>query len=103
MNWNHEKVMALISCKHKEHITLKNFIDAHANTIFTTQQWNKSLKDLQTITHSKILEIGKMCKDKWNYINGSYNKILDYYKGIGHNISYQDFAMEEWDKFHLPK
>jgi len=29
-----------------------------------------------------------MCKDKWNYINGDYKKIFDYYKGIGHNISY---------------
>jgi hypothetical protein len=54
MNWNHEEVMALISCKHKEHITLKEVIDPQANTIFTTQQWNKSLKDLQAITHSKL-------------------------------------------------
>ncbi len=31
MNWNHEEVMALITCKHKEHITLKQVIDPQAN------------------------------------------------------------------------
>ncbi len=35
MNWNHEKVMAFISYKHKEHITLKEVVDPQANTILT--------------------------------------------------------------------
>jgi hypothetical protein len=35
MNWNHKEVMALISCKHKEHITLKEIVDPEANTILT--------------------------------------------------------------------
>ncbi len=63
-------MMAFISCKHKEHITLKEVVDPQPNT------------------HSKILKIGKMYKDKWNYINSDYKKIFDYYKGIGHDISY---------------
>jgi hypothetical protein len=28
-----------------------------------------------------------MCKDKWNYIKSDYEKVFDYYKGIGHDIS----------------
>jgi hypothetical protein len=31
MNWNHEELMALITCEHKEHIALKQVIDPHAN------------------------------------------------------------------------
>jgi hypothetical protein len=34
-NWGHENVMALISCKHKEHIALKQVIDPHFNMIPT--------------------------------------------------------------------
>ncbi len=50
----------------------------------TTQRWNKLSKDQQIITHAKT---PRMCKDKWNYINGNYIKIFDYHKGIGHNTS----------------
>lgn len=45
----------------------------------------------------------KMCKDKWNYINEDYKRILDYHKGTRHNASYWDLIIEECDRFHLPK
>jgi hypothetical protein len=38
--------MALISCKHYEHIALKQVIDPQTNMIFVTQWWNKLSKDL---------------------------------------------------------
>ncbi len=60
----------------------------------TTQRWNKLSIDQQIITHSKTPRINKMCKEKLNYINGNYKKILDYHKGIGHNTSYWDLTME---------
>jgi hypothetical protein len=31
MNWNQEEVMALITCKHKEHIALKQLSNPQAN------------------------------------------------------------------------
>jgi hypothetical protein len=31
MNWNREELIALITCKHKEHIALKQIIDPQAN------------------------------------------------------------------------
>ncbi len=34
-NRGHENVMALISCKHKEHITLKQVVDPHFNMVLT--------------------------------------------------------------------
>ncbi len=54
-------------------------------------------------TKSKTTRNGKMCKDKWNSINGDYKKIFDCHKGMGHNTSYWDLSLEDWDKFHLPK
>lgn len=43
---SHEEVMALISCKHYEHIDLKQVIDPQTNMIFVIQWWNKFSKDL---------------------------------------------------------
>jgi hypothetical protein len=80
--------MALISCKHKEQIALKQVIDPCTNMIITIQQWNKLSNNLQAITHSKIPRIGKMCKNKWNYIHGDYKRISDYHTSIGNNTSY---------------
>jgi hypothetical protein len=86
-NWGHEEIMALISYKHKEQIVLKQVIDPRANMILTIQQWNK-FSNLQAITHSKTPRIGKMCKDKWNYIHGDYKRISNYHTSIGNNTSY---------------
>lgn len=45
-----------------------------------------------------------MYKDKWNYINEDYKRILDYHKGTTrHNASYWYLTIEECDIFHLPK
>lgn len=76
--------MALINYKHQKHIALKEVVNMWTNMIPTTQRWNKLSKDQQIITHAKT---PRMCKDKWNYINGNYIKIFDYHKGIGHNTS----------------
>jgi hypothetical protein len=44
-----------------------------------------------------------MCKDKWNYINCEYKRIVDYHKGTGNNTSYLDLSLEKCNKFHLLK
>jgi hypothetical protein len=59
------------------------------NNRSTSCQWNSNLtQKIQVITRSKNLHNGKMCKDKWNCLNGNYKNITNYHKGLGHNISY---------------
>jgi hypothetical protein len=43
---------------------------------------------LQATTNSKTPHNGKMCKDKWNCLNGNFKRIYDYHKGNGNNTSY---------------
>jgi hypothetical protein len=66
------------------------------------QKWNKIAEYMWVRTKSKIvLRNGKICKDKWNSINGDYKNISNYHKSMGHNTSYWDLSLEDWDKFHL--
>jgi hypothetical protein len=44
-----------------------------------------------------------MCKDKWNYLNSNYKKILNYHKGINHNMSFWELVVDGCDKYHLLK
>jgi hypothetical protein len=46
--------MALMNCKHYEHIALKQDVDPQTSVIFATQWWNKLSKDLQSMMHFKI-------------------------------------------------
>jgi len=43
-----------------------------------------------------------MCKDKWNCLNGDY-KISSYHKSIGHNTSYSDMNIKEWNSLHFSR
>ncbi len=58
---------------------------------------------LQKILHVRILQNGKMCKDKGNELNSYYKKLLDYHKGISHHMSLWEMILEEWDRYHLPR
>jgi hypothetical protein len=63
------------------------------------QDCQKSAKAHQ----SRIVRIGKMCKDKWNMLNFDFKKILNYHTQIGHHTSFWDLIMEKHDKHHLPR
>ncbi len=41
-----------------------------------------------------------MCKDKWN---SNYKNIINYHKGINHNISLWELVVDGYDKYHLLK
>jgi hypothetical protein len=60
-NWNHTKVMALINCKKRKHIVLKQIIDLKVNMVFAKDKWKKIAKDLQETTKSKSPRNGRMC------------------------------------------
>lgn len=49
--------------------------------ILITQKWTNFFEELQAITSSKTSCNGKMCKDKWNFLNDNYKKILYYHEG----------------------
>lgn len=51
---------------------------------------------LKFITKWKNMTNKKMCKDKWNYINGNYNWMYDYDNCIGNNICSWKLLIEEW-------
>jgi len=51
------------------------------------QWWNKIVKDLKKLIHSKVPRYRKKrCKENWNELKFNYKKILDYHKGIGHHV-----------------
>jgi hypothetical protein len=64
----------LIDCKHKEHNVLKQIINLKKKMILATQRWTKFFEDLQVIIRLKIACNGKMCKNKWNCLNGDYKE-----------------------------
>jgi hypothetical protein len=57
---------------------------------------------LQAQTKSKLLENGKMCKDKWNSIHDDYKKISNYQKDTRNNTSYWDLLAKNQHQHHLP-
>lgn len=73
-NWNHDEVIVLINCKHKEHITFKWIIDPWSNMVLVAQKWSTIAQELQICTQSRMQRNGKMCKEKWNYIHGDCKK-----------------------------
>jgi hypothetical protein len=75
INWEQAKVLALIQCKYVEHATQQQLIDPRAHMVPTAQHWNMIVDKLQKIVHAKILQNGKMCKDKWNGLNSNYKKL----------------------------
>jgi hypothetical protein len=66
-------------------------------------RWSKIVKDLQETTKAKSPCNGRMCKEKWTYVDGIYERICDYNKNNSHNTSYWDLTIEEIKKFHFPK
>lgn len=56
----------------------------------------------QLITKSKVMRNQKMCKDKWNGLNGDYRKVADYGKSTENHTSFWDLNNEDKDKFGLP-
>ncbi len=42
--------------------------------ILATQRWTNFFEELQVIIRSKIACNGKMCKNKWNCLNGDYRE-----------------------------
>jgi hypothetical protein len=44
--------------------------------VLVAQKWNKIAKYLHVKTKSKTPRNGKICKDKWNSINGDYKRFL---------------------------
>ncbi len=42
--------------------------------ILATQRWTTFFEELQVIIRSKIACDGKMCKNKWNCLNGDYRE-----------------------------
>jgi hypothetical protein len=50
------------------------------------QQWTKIANEIQNVINTQSPQNNKMCKDKWNDLNLNYKKIVDYRKGIKHNI-----------------
>jgi hypothetical protein len=67
--------------------------------ILITQKWTNFFEELQVITSSKTSCNGKMCKDKWNFLNDNYKKLLYYHESTSHNPSYWEMNLKE--KFHL--
>jgi hypothetical protein len=63
INRGHENVMALISCKHKEPIALKQVVDPHFNMIPT---YKDGTSYQMTCKQSHPPRINKMCKNKMN-------------------------------------
>ncbi len=45
-NWEQNKVMALIKCKHIKHVIQKELINPWAHMVPIVVQWNKSTKEL---------------------------------------------------------
>jgi hypothetical protein len=45
-NWDHNKVMALIKCKHVEHAVQKESQDPHTHMVHVAWQWNKIMEEL---------------------------------------------------------
>jgi hypothetical protein len=92
--------MALISCKCKEQIALKQVIDLRTNMIPTMEQVIKRPVSNHTFQDSKNWQNVQRQVD---YIHGDYKCTSNYHNGIGNNISYWDLTLEEWDILHLPK
>jgi TRAP-type C4-dicarboxylate transport system substrate-binding protein len=64
----------------KRFVTKVSHHNLHLPIILAAQKWNKISEDMQAITRSKTQYNGKMCNDKWNYINSDYKKIFNYHK-----------------------
>jgi hypothetical protein len=65
-----------------------NHHNLHLPIILAILKWNQISKYMEAITRSKIPYNGKMCNDKWNYINSDYKKIFNYHKSTKHHTSY---------------
>jgi len=57
------------------------------------QQWIKIANEIQNVINTQSPQNNKMCKDKWNNLNLNYKKIVDYHKGIRHNIVFLDVSI----------
>ncbi len=97
-----EEMLTLINYKHKKHVYGKQILDPRGSMILVAQNWNKIAKYLQAQTKSKLLENGKMCKDKWNSIHDDYKKISNYQKDTRNNTSYWDLLAKNQHQHHLP-
>jgi hypothetical protein len=52
-NLEQNEVSAFIKCKHLKHVAQKQLIDPRAHMVLIAQRWNKIVKDLQNLLHTK--------------------------------------------------
>jgi hypothetical protein len=66
-NWEHVKVLMLISYNCAKQAIQKEFIDLCAHVVPSKQRWEKLAKELQKKIKSKFPRNKTMCKDKWMF------------------------------------
>jgi hypothetical protein len=93
--------MALIKCKHIEHVVQKELIDLRMHMAPTIVWWNKIAKEFLKLIHNRILRNEKICKDKWNRINSNYKNFFYYHKGNKHHASFWELIANEFNMYHL--
>jgi hypothetical protein len=93
--------MALIKCKHIEHVAQKELIDLRMHMIPTIMWWNKIAKELLKLIHNKIIRNEKMCKDKWNRINSNYKNFFYYDKSNRRHASFWELTANELNRYGL--
>ncbi len=74
-NWEQVEVMALIKCKHIEHVTQKELMDLIMCMVCAVMWWNKITDFFLKLIKNKMPNNGMMCKDKWNGINLDFKKL----------------------------